>query len=228
MPTGTAILTELRLDPAGFSGVIACPPALRPAPGQYLAASGPDPYEPLPAILFPAGLEDNRLRVAAPLPPGWTAGMELRLSGPLGTGFHMPGTARRVALASLDSSPARLLPLAGQALARQAAVVLYAASPPPGLPAEVEVLPLDLLPEAHQWADFLALDVPGPTLAGLRARLGLGPSQRPACPTQALVVTAMPCCGLAECGVCAVAGRRGPLLACSDGPVFDLNQLEGG
>jgi len=228
MATGTGVLTELRLEPSGLSGKITCLPALRPAPGQYLAASSPDPNEPLPANLFPGRLETDGMRVAAPLPAGWTAGMKLSLRGPLGNGFHMPVTARRVALAGLDSGADRLMPLALQALSQQAAVALYAAQAPARLPDEVEVLPLDLLPEALQWADFLALDVPRPGLADLRARLALGPFQRPGCLIQVLVATAMPCGGLAECGVCALPGRGGWLLACSDGPVFDFNQIEGG
>lgn len=228
MAMGTGILTELRLEPAGFSGKITCPQALLPAPGQYIAASGSDPSEALAANLFPIRLETDGLYAAAPLPAGWTAGMKLSLRGPLGNGFHMPGTARRVALAGLDGSPDRLMPLALQALAQRAAVTLFAPAPPSSLPAEVEVLPIDLLPEALQWADFAALDVSRPGLADLRARLALGPFQRPACPIQVLVATAMPCAGLAECGVCAIPGRGGWLLTCSDGPVFDFNQIEGG
>jgi NAD(P)H-flavin reductase len=228
MALGTVTLTELRLEPAGFSGKITCPSALRPAPGQYLTASSPDTNEPLPAILFPSQLEADGVRVAAPLPSGWTAGMKLTLRGPLGNGFHMPGTARRVALAGLDGGSARLMPLALQALFQQAAVTLYAPEAPAGLPDEVEVLPLDLLPEALQWADFVALDVSRPALGNLRPYLGLNPFHRPACQIQILVRTAMPCGGLAECGVCAVPGRGGWLLACSDGPVFDFNQIEEG
>lgn len=228
MATGTGILTELRLELAGYSGKIAFSPALRPAPGQYLAASGPDPNEPLPVYLFPNWPETDGMRVAAPLPAGWTAGMNLNLRGPLGNGFRLPATARRVALAGLGSGPDRLMPLALQALSQQAAVALYAAQAPAGLPDEVEVLPLDLLPEALQWADFLALDIARPGLVELRARLGLSPFQSPDCPVQVLVATAMPCGGLAECGVCAVPGRGGWLLACSDGPVFDFNQIAEG
>ena len=42
---------------------------------------------------------------------------------------------------------------------------------------------------------------------------------------QALIVTPMPCGGIAECGVCAVTVRRGWKMACKDGPVFDLKEL---
>jgi hypothetical protein len=36
----------------------------------------------------------------------------------------------------------------------------------------------------------------------------------------------MPCAGLAECGVCAVpAADKGYLLACEDGPVFEIETI---
>ncbi len=153
--------------------------------------------------------------------------MPLVLRGPLGRGFRMPLTVRRVALACLEGAPLRLLPLVEQALRQRAAVTVYARAIPAGLPDDVEVLPLELLPEAGAWADFLALDVDRDSLPELRARLGLTPFQRPAFQVQVLVRTAMPCVGLAECGVCAVHTREGWSLACADGPVFDFHQLEG-
>ncbi len=221
------MITEIRLETGGLGGRIACPPGLRPVPGQYLVASSIGSLDPLPVALFPSIIETGALCIAPPLPASWFAGLELVLRGPLGNGFHMPAGARRIALASLDSAPARLIPLAYQALAQHAAVAIYSNSTPQGLPAEVEVLPLDLLPEAPGWADFLALDCTLPNLNNIRIQLGLNPFQRPACQTQVLVVTMMPCSGLAECGVCAVATRDGWALACVDGPVFDYNQLEG-
>lgn len=226
MAHGTGILTELRIEAGSLSGRITCPPGLRPAPGQYLTAASSDPNAPLAVALFPSGIEGDELRIAAPLPANWTAGMRLNLRGPLGSGFRLPPLARRVALAALDSLPSRLLPVAWQALAQQAAVTVFTNSSPADLPPEVEVLPLDLLPEALEWADYLALDVSLPALPDLRARLGLSPYARPAIPVQVLVMASMPCAGLGECGVCAVPTRSGWLLACADGPVFDFQQLD--
>jgi hypothetical protein len=231
MAAGNGTITEIRLEAEGLSGKIICPVGLRPAPGQYLAASSPDPGDALPVILFPSRVETLNgqltISIAPPLPPGWTSGMQVALRGPLGRGFKLPSTARRVALASLDGHPLRLMPLMERALSQDAAVTLYASKPPAGLPEEVEVLQPDLLPEAPAWADFLALDVPIAGLGEVRDRLGLKVFQRPACQTQVLVLTAMPCSGLAECGICAVAMQHGWALACSDGPVFDFQQLEG-
>jgi hypothetical protein len=97
---------------------------------------------------------------------------------------------------------------------------------PAGLPAAVEVYPLSELPQALAWADFLALDLPLPSLPSLRGRLNLQGSRRLPCPAQALLDLPMPCGGAADCGVCAVHTRTGWKLACREGPVFNLEELE--
>lgn len=232
MASATGTIIELRLEAGGLSGRISCPPGMHPTPGQYLTAASYDFPEALPVILYPSWgndepMDNGAVDVAAPLPPTWSTGMKLLLRGPLGKGFQMPQTSRRIALASLEDAPARLLPLARLGLMQHAAVAIYSPSIPSGLPEEVEVLPFDLLPEAPDWADFLALDVPLRRLKELRQRLGLKPFQRPNCLTQVLVITDMPCSGLGGCGICTVATQKGSSLACSDGPVFDFNQLEG-
>jgi NAD(P)H-flavin reductase len=227
MASGIATIIELRLETNGMSGVISCPAGLRPTPGQYLAASSTDPGEAFATVIFPSRISNGVLSIAAPLPAHWKIGMQLALRGPLGKGFKLPAVARRVVLASPNSSPDRLLPLAYMALAQRAAVAIYAQAAPAGLPAEVEISPLDVLHEAVQWADFIALDTNREGLPLLREQLGLKPFERLSCPTQVLVTMPMPCCGLAECGVCAVHTQDGLLHACSDGPVFEFHQLDG-
>lgn len=226
MAHGKGTIIELRLEAEGIGGKIACPAALRPIPGQFLAASSPESSEALPVILYPIGFERGLLDVSGPFPAGWKVGMELHLRGPLGRGFHAPDTTRRLALASLNRPPTRLLPLAYHFLARGAAVAVYADELPLELPPEIEILPAELLPEAPQWADFLALETAHRDLPYARAWLGLAPHQRPGCPTQVLVITSLPCTGLADCGICAVRTRNGWSRACQDGPVYDFNQLE--
>ena len=111
-------------------------------------------------------------------------------------------------------------------LALDASVALFADCPLPDLPPAVELSPLSSLPEALEWADYLALDLPLQDLPALAARLGLGRGERfQACPAQALLHTAMPCGGMAECGACAVITPRAWKKTCTDGPVFDLNDL---
>lgn len=226
MPTAHATLLETRLEEGSAGGRISCPSALQPAPGQYLAANSAALVEALPIILYPASLPGPTLGIAPPLPTHWKAGTELVLRGPFGNGFKLPSNARRVALAPFQSSAALLAPLAVLALRHGAAVTLFCAIPPVGLPPEVEILPLDLLPEASGWADYLAAAFPRDQLSSFRRQAALRPHQPMAYPAQALVLTPMPCTGLGECGACAVATRHSWKLACSDGPVFNIETLE--
>lgn len=222
----TLTLQTITLEGSGLRGAtLACPQALLPAPGQYWLAHAPALDEPLPIALFAAKITPDGIHIAPPLPGGWVAGMQIAVRGPLGKGFRLPELARRVALVALDETPHRLLPLMELGLRQGAAVTLYASLIPRSLPDAVEVLPLDLAPEARAWADFLALDLPLSALERVPAWLGLKPFEPLGCPAQALIHTPMPCGGAAECGVCAVPFGRGWKLACKDGPVFDLKPL---
>ena len=220
------ILTEIRLEADGMAGALDVPPTLLLAPGQYLLASSADAAEAMPIVLYPTSLPGEPLTVAPPLPPTWSSGTALRLHGPLGQGFHLPDNARRVALACLDASPSLLLPLARQALARGAAVTLYARRAPEGLPDAVEALPLELLEEAVSWADYFAAVFPLARLPELRRLAGIAPHQHIPIDAEGLVLAPMPCGGQGECGACGVRTTRGWKQACSDGPVFWINQLE--
>jgi hypothetical protein len=220
------VLSEIRLHAEGMAGVLAVPSTLRLSPGQYLLASSEAAAEAMPVVLFPTSLPGEELTVAPPLPTAWAVGTVLHLHGPLGAGFHLPDSARRVALACLDASPAVLLALARLALQKGAAVTLYASRAPEGLPEAVEVLPLEMLAEALSWADYIAAVFPYPRLAELRRLAGLAPHQTFSIDVEGLVLVPMPCGGLGGCGACAVLTRNGWKQACSDGPVFPLNQLE--
>lgn len=221
-------LLEIRMAGEGLvSGRIECPPGLRPGPGQYLLAHAVKKNEALPSALFAAewvGQEDMQL--APPLPDGWNVGTRLTARGPLGQGFHLPAYARQVALVGLDETPHRLLGLAEQALAAGAEVALYAQRAPEGLPLEVEVLPLAGLPEVLAWASYIAIDLPLAGLHGLKKRFGLAPHAVMPVTCQVLVHVPMPCGGIADCGLCAVPATHGWKLACKDGPVFDINELD--
>jgi NAD(P)H-flavin reductase len=236
-------LVEVRLESGGMGGRIECPPGLRPEPGQYLLAHAVGQDEAWPTALFAArtlslsqsgDVAAGELELAPPLPPGWIAGARLAVRGPLGRGFRLPVTARQVALVGLGVPPYRLLPLADLALAQGAAVALYARSVPDGLPPEVEVLPLEVLPEVFGWADYAAFDLTPGAFSGIKKRLGLMPHTPLPVTAQVLVRVPMPCGGIAECGLCAVetasrsGSRHGWKLACKEGPVFDFNELEEG
>jgi dihydroorotate dehydrogenase electron transfer subunit len=143
----------------------------------------------------------------------------------LGHGFSIPPGIRHLALAVLDETISRLLPLVDLTIRRDIAVAVFTDSAPSPLPAAVEVNPLGSLPEALAWADFLVADLTMETLPQLGSTLGLSPTTRLPCPGQALVILPMPCGGMADCGVCALPGHRGWRLACKDGPVLDLGEL---
>jgi hypothetical protein len=206
---------------------VECASRWMPAPGQYLLAHTPtQPDAPLAVPLFPAAFSARGFLAAPPLPAEWTPGTLLSLAGPLGRGFRLEAHPRRLALAAFGESLARLLPLAARALESGAAVTVFTGSPLPDLPLSVEASPLASLPEALAWADCLALDLPAEDLPHLRQALGLGAHQGLPCPAEALVQIPMPCAGAGECGACAVPARRGWKLACQEGPVFALEDLE--
>ncbi len=229
MRTYQGIIRQVQLDHWGRAGAgIACPQAAIPAPGQYLLARAIDDREAvLGTALFTAGGDGDGFLAAPPIPSVWEPGTRLELRGPIGRGLRLPDHTRRLALLALGETPARLLPFAALALDRpETSVALFTDASLPWLPAALEVQPVQNVLEALAWADFLAVDIPLLSLTGLRRVLGLGAGDRLPCPGELLVETPMPCGGLADCGACAVPGRRGWKLACKDGPVFDINEIE--
>jgi hypothetical protein len=225
MKAHTGRIAEILVEYRGeMTARIDCPPSAVPAPGQYTLAEDPDSILAVPLFLEET-LEEGFL-AAPPVPQTWEPGLALRMRGPLGHGFRLPAAARRIALATLENTAARLLPLLKEIIRADGAVALFSPTPLPPLPPAVEAYPLIDLPDAVSWADFLAADVSWESLPELRGCLGLNPGELLPCPGQALVFAPMPCGGLAGCGACAVHTRRGWKLACLDGPVFDLNELE--
>lgn len=224
MSTGKGQVLELILEDGCRQARIACPPGLIPSPGQYLLA-GDGSGSPLPVPLFHTDSAPEGFIAAAPIPDSWRPGMELHLRGPLGRGFTLPLSARKVGLVAFDDSPARLRGLIQPALKQAAAVVLVCDNTPDNLPDDVEVQPLSALEEIVKWADYLAFDVRRENLNRLRERLGK-PNQLPAGrEAQVLICTPVPCGGVADCGVCAVSLKSDWRLACKDGPVFNWNEV---
>lgn len=217
----------------GFpAAYISCPTRLVPPPGAYLLAHKPGSGLALASAIFAARaftestkMGANGFLIAPPVPESWTPGAHLYLRGPLGHGFKIPASARRIALVPFDSSPRRLLSLLDPAFKQEAAVTLVNERPLDDLPFQVEVQPLSALLEVFNWADYLAFDAARESLPLLKQNLesiGLHQIRGEA---QILIRTPMPCGGLAECGVCTVELRKGPQLACVDGPVFDLKSV---
>ncbi|RPI82996.1 MAG: hypothetical protein EHM41_17005 [Chloroflexi bacterium] len=222
-------IVEIILGAEGWLGAkIACPPGSVPLAGQYVSAREQEDLDtPLATILYCGGFWESGFIAAPPVPHTWTPGMRLFLRGPLGKGFQLPAQARRIGLAALGGSVSRLLPLGLSAIESGHAVALFTGAALPQLPSALEAYPLAALADALPWADYLAVDTPLEKLNDLRAVLGLEPPEPLPCDGQMLIVTPMPCASIAECGACAVLGKRRTwLLACQDGPVFDFKELE--
>jgi NAD(P)H-flavin reductase len=182
--------------------------------------------DPLPVSLFSTeSTPQGFITAALPVPETWMPGLELFLRGPLGRGFSIPASARRVALLSLEGSPARLLGLVAPALKQGAAVVIASDVNEGDLPDEVEVQPLSALGEAADWADYVALDVSREKMHGLKERLSGQRHFAVKNEAQVLIHTLMPCGGIAECGVCAVMTPSNWKMACKDGPVFSWREI---
>jgi dihydroorotate dehydrogenase electron transfer subunit len=199
-------------------GRIACDHRLVPAPGQYLLAStGPESILPVP-IFYTDSVPQGFM---GPVPDAWKPGDTLHLRGPLGRGFSMPTSARRVGLIAFEGSFSRLHGLIRPALAQNASVVLVTSRETSQLPDEVEVQPVSAAGDVLAWADYLAVDLRREDLPRWREEIS-----RSAYPeVQVLVQASMPCGGIAECGVCSLNTRNDWRLVCRDGPVFDLRAI---
>lgn len=233
MYIGKGQVVELILENGFHHARISCAGNLIPSPGQYLLAGTASQSDLLPVSLFSTesaaesgNMPPLRYFIAcAPIPENWTPGTELTLRGPLGHGFTLPPSARKVALVAFDDSPARLQGLMRSALKQEAAVVLVCDSNESHLPDEVEVQPLSALGEIITWADYVGFDVARENLRELKEMIGSQNQISVKGDAQVLVRTTMPCGGVAECGVCAVTLKSGLKMACNDGPVFDWGEL---
>ncbi len=220
-------VSEIRLGASGRTEVaIQCPAVAIPRPGQYLLATDPgDSGASLATPLFAIRAFSQGFWAAPLHLNGWVPGTALYLVGPLGHGFDLPSNIRRLGLVAAGETVSRLLPLVDQVSEAKAGMTLFTDLELPPLPAALEIYPLSSLPEALEWPDHLVVDLPLGKLEALRSIMGLQDGAILPCPAQVLVTTPMPCAGMAQCGACAVRGRRGWKLACEDGPVFDLKSL---
>ena len=222
MHTGTGRIVELLLEDGCLYGRISCPASLVPAPGQYLLASyGSASLLPVPLFHTDSAPQG----FIGPVPGTWKPGDVLSLRGPLGRGFSLPASARKVGLVAFDCPPSRLRGLVRLVLQQSASVALLCDSSVDHLPDEVEVLPLSALEEILPWADFMALDVDRENIQKLLERLGRGISKGALRDVQILVRAPMPCGGIADCGICALGTNSEWNMICKDGPVFDLSNF---
>jgi len=216
-------VVELLLQDGQRTARVSCPSNLIPAIGQYLLASdASDSSLPVPVYYTDSAPQGF---IAAPVPDSWNPGHEIYLRGPLGRGFTLPASARKIALVAFDESPPRLRGLIQPALNQSAAVVLVTNSIAENLPDEVEVQQLSALSEIFTWADYIAFDVARDNLPGLMERLGKQNQSSVMNAAEILIRTPVPCGGVAECGVCGVTTKSGWKMACKEGPVFDMKDF---
>jgi NAD(P)H-flavin reductase len=225
MHTGKGQILKLILEDGHRYVHILCPPNLVPAPGQYLLA-GDGSDAPLPVPLFYTDSALQGFIAMAPISEVWSPGLELHLRGPLGRGFILPLSARKVGLIAFEDSTAPLRGLIKLALKQGAAVVLVCASTPENLPDDVEVQPMSASGDVVGWADYLAFHIARENLKQMREQLKNADRLAAGKEIQILVHTPVPCGGVAECGVCAVTLKSGWKLACTEGPVFHWSELE--
>ena len=224
MHTAKGQVIELILENGLRHARISCLTNLIPSAGQYLLASDASD-SPLPVPLYYTDSAPEGFIAAPPIPEAWMPGMQISLRGPLGRGFALPAFARKIALIAFDDAPLRLRGLIRPALKQGAAVVLVSDFAADNLSDEVEAQPLSALQDVLAWADFAAFDVARVNLFELREKLGMMKQAQAACEAQVLIRTAVPCGGVADCGVCGVSLKSGWQLACKDGPVFDLREI---
>jgi hypothetical protein len=106
MHTGKGQVLETILEDGQRLARIACLANLIPSAGQYLLASdASDSLLPVP--LYYTDFAPEGFLASPPLPESWMPGMALSLRGPLGRGFNIPVSARRIALVAFDDAPVR-------------------------------------------------------------------------------------------------------------------------
>ncbi len=231
--------------------------AANAAPGQYLALrrAAPGSWDALAReALFVAAADPRTGTAQLLLPAAHMAaeylsslrqGAQLDALGPLGRGWILDSSIRTLALAGVAEHAGALWSLAHHAVGRGLAVSVLLgvdaglpAPPPFLLPAATEydtaaahdasAAAMALLtPELLAWSDLLALALPPRVLKDTRQLVRFVRLQWRHNYAQALWLPS-PACSTGACGVCAVPMRRGTALACIDGPIFDLKELDTG
>ena len=120
-------MLEIILEDGCLYVQVACPENLIPAPGQYLLASDASD-KPLPVPIFYTDSAPESFIASVSGNVRWKPGDMLALRGPLGRGFAVTLSARKVGLVAFDDAPVRLRGLIQPALKRDASVVLLCSS----------------------------------------------------------------------------------------------------
>ena len=169
------------------------------------------------------------------------AGDEFRMLGPLGRGYSIDPSAQRVVMGGGGTGLAPLIALADQAVASGKDVTIVSAArkasllyPRDWIPEGVTVVEVtedgsagetglitEALPRIMQSADQAFFCGPVPMY---RAIWDTWRSQGISAPTQVLLEVRM-ACGFGICYGCAVATNAGRKMVCTQGPMFDLAEV---
>ena len=169
-------------------------------------------------------------------------GEELNCLGPQGQGFRLDARSRNLLLVGGGYGVAPLVGLAERAIAqgRSVALAVGAATsslifPSRLLPAQIEYLVAtddgsagcpgfvtDLVPEWIRWADAVYACGPIAMMSALAVRMR---EQTPRKRGQVAMEERMGC-SMGVCMGCVVETNKGPLRVCTEGPVFDIYQIQ--
>ncbi len=171
-------------------------------------------------------------------------GETLDLLGPLGHGFRLDPTTRRILLVAGGLGAAPLVALADEAISREMSVVLLEGAdtacrilPPQYLPAEIEYqictedgtlgtcgLVTGLCSPYLEWADQVFACGPAGMMPPLWEQLRVQAQGGRRLNAQVSLEARM-ACGMGVCLSCVVETRHGLKRVCRDGPVFDLTEV---
>jgi NAD(P)H-flavin reductase len=227
MSSSQGRILELFNTGAGIAALAALERPIISQPGQYLRVRTSIESAVLPVTAFPLDSGGELLRILPVSDQNWIVGQEVTLHGPMGRGFILPASARRVGLlATKEARIDTLLLFAEKALADGHEVALVTDALLTDLPTALEVLPTAQIKEVASWADYVAAVTSRTGIPGLVKNMDeLRKPINQKLPDEVLVLSEMPCAGAAACGVCAVLTKTGWKHACKEGPVFSMAEL---
>lgn len=199
-------------------------PIISISPGQYLLVFSEGQEQLLPVVLFPFASTLDGTIFCGEFPKTWLPGTVLSIKGPKGNGFHIPAFSRHIVLFSPKKTGMnKLIGMIERALERNAEVTVVTDQRLTGLAPQVEMLPASSFEEILPWADYIAINSEISQLKTIRETIQKIKSKPPV--IEVLLNKPMVCAGDAECGLCAVQTVNGWKHACTDGPVFLLDQI---
>ena len=212
-------------------------------PGQFALARDPSTLDPyLRRVLLPLSIQADQIQFALdksdPLATRAQPQTMLDLLAPIGRAISIDSNARHVLLAIDGANLAPIVFLAQHAIQLGKEVVLVARAngitvqfPPNLLPEEIEYHTRRenepwLNPEWITWADVIFACGTSAAYREMFDTITQAKFRAPRGLAQVWINAAMPC-GIGDCFGCAVDTARGFVLACEDGPFFDLTEIIG-